>query len=102
MDIDGGYDIYNHKDLTECEIMQFTGLKDENGAEIYEGDIVQWSSGWNQTKEYKDKWDTDYKVVKFENGIFKYCCEETLDKYDTDDVVEVIGNIHENPELLED
>jgi uncharacterized phage protein (TIGR01671 family) len=80
-------------------LMQYTGLKDKNGKEIYEGDILNFGNknnvevifdngcfnvfdeplGWDFTPDY----DNDYKPIKTN---FKYC--------------EVIGNIHENPELL--
>lgn len=66
-------------------LMQYTGLKDKNGKEIYEGDIVS-------DTEIMDE-------VTFVDGMFwlNYS-EEPLYHYIS--VWEVIGNIHENPELL--
>ncbi|MFW9627128.1 MAG: YopX family protein [Sulfurospirillum sp.] len=70
-------------------IMQYTGLKDKNGVEIYEGDILQ---------------DYDYDrvgVVSFEKGEFVVTWEnEICDVFEWSSE-EVIGNIYENPELLE-
>ena len=67
---------------------QFTGLKDKNGKEIYERDIVS-CLGW-QNVEVKFKANTFYPLTaSYDNRNMR--AEEW----------EVIGNIHENPELLE-
>ncbi|MCT3589338.1 hypothetical protein EFS21_01725 [Levilactobacillus brevis] len=73
------------------ELLQFTGLKDANGTEIYEGDLVRLA----------DDLENPYKVIfdeaKFEffGGRFCYDFSEAFMDY------EVIGNVHENPELVE-
>lgn len=66
-------------------IMQFTGLKDKNGVEIYEGDIVRGRDG-------------DIYSVVFENAAFRTNGIVPHPKYFSDD--EVIGNVWENGELL--
>ena len=81
-------------------LMQYTGLKDNNGTEIYEGDILSTDL------------DRPYLIVEFRNGAFMYQCHDNgKDYYDFMATTgensnftkyhEVIGNIFENPELLE-
>ena len=70
--------------------MQYTGLKDKNGVEFFEGDI-----GWDDHQEVHGQ-------VIFENGAFKYEWENiSEDLFEATDDIEIVGNIHENPELLE-
>lgn len=74
-------------------VEQYTGLKDKNGNKIYEGDIVHCENDYQGT-DYTGK-------VMFFNGGF---CVWTggFRNYVWDDMIpEIIGNIHENPELLE-
>ncbi|MGM8071697.1 YopX family protein [Listeria monocytogenes] len=70
--------------------MQYTGLKDKNGKKIFEGDV-----GWDEHNEC-------YGVVKFEEGKFLYVWENIAeDLWEVADGIEIYGNIHENPDLLE-
>lgn len=88
----------NHKRVHAETIGQFTGLTDKNGKKIFEGDVVNVLQG-------KDK---GVACVGFENGAFMLyprtgnIYERTLWAYWYNDWdVEIIGNIHDNPELLE-
>lgn len=87
----GNYDIDSCESI---EIMQYTGLKDRNGKEIYEGDIVKWVD--NDFEERMDK-------ITWENGGLCVCNSSyTVGHYLTEEhEFEVIGSIYENPELLE-
>lgn len=69
----------------KCCLMQYTGLKDKNGVEIYEGDIIKCSSFGICLIEY------DLELA----GFFPLAAVNT-------NKCEVIGNIHANPELLEE
>jgi hypothetical protein len=79
-----------HFDDYEC-IMQSTGLKDKNGKEIFEGDVVKCNGLLGTIESFKAMWICSF--MKYNNyqkvGFF---AQE----------IEVVGNIYENPELLED
>lgn len=76
------------------KIMQYTGIKDINGKEMYEGDIVQ-----DVTVGIKGviNWSDAKLMYLFENKIFR---TELCRLYGPE--LEIIGNIYENPELLKD
>lgn len=89
----------NYLNNASFEVMQYTGVKDCNGKEVYEGDIVKYKAGtdkgigyikfefscfmiyWTNNKTFNDS---------FSSMFYTQCSSE----------IEVIGNIYENPELL--
>jgi|SRR3990167_5855617 len=76
----------------DLKLMQFTGLKDKNGKEIYEGDIL---SSKPLTKKETERIGTSNNIVVEWNKEYA-CFNIGYPEYEH----EIIGNIYENPELL--
>ena len=89
-----------HFDDYEC-IMQSTGLKDKNGKEIFEGDILAFETD-DEVIKVNVFWDEEHALFMFESK--KYNEQEPLAELVENNTYpfEIIGNIYENPELLED
>lgn len=69
-------------------LMQYVGLSDKNGKEIYEGDIVKY-------------WGGEHPIIYYENGFYiKYSPKDYYSIQYESKKLEVIGNIYENPELI--
>jgi uncharacterized phage protein (TIGR01671 family) len=87
--------------VDKIELMQSTGLKDRNGKEIFEGDILAVETD-DEVINVKVFWDKKHALYMFESKKFNE--EELLAELAEDNAYpfEVIGNIHENPELLEE
>ncbi len=78
----------------DCILMQYTGLKDKNGKEIYEGDVLEW----------EDRRVIDSRVIEFSDGGF-WLVGKTNEPWrerfmPSEPTREIIGNIYENPELI--
>lgn len=80
---------------SETPLMQYTGLKDKNGKEIYQGDILKWTS-WSLDSGRKAN---KISEVIWNAGAWRLSGNETwvLAIYTN---IEVIGNIYENPDLI--
>ena len=99
------FDLINNSfivdDFEKCPIMQFTGLKDKNGKDIYEGDKLGYRDEARELRPGVVRW-CDYQWV-----IIAICGDDEgnqdLEMHpDYSDDWEVIGNIYENPELIEE
>ena len=103
---DSGFDNYSDYEVDPDTVGQYTGLTDKNGRKIFEGDILKivhkYQSPFDDdTKEYTDV-TTD--VVFFDDEGLCFSYGESPFLCVADNVTaeyEVIGNIHDNPELLE-
>jgi uncharacterized phage protein (TIGR01671 family) len=86
-------EIYGFDGGNLFDVMQFTGLHDKNGKEIYEGDVV----------EINDGNDTYIREVKWEKGGYTFDIWEDFAPLISDEALtlEVIGNRFEHPDLLE-
>ncbi|NLY80774.1 MAG: hypothetical protein GX072_13060 [Lysinibacillus sp.] len=85
-----GFDVVG--DYREFKLMQYTGLKGKNGKKIYEGDIVSY---------FGLKYEVLFKNGAFgwmEDGVFYSFNEMARSEFNK---FEIIGNVYENPELLE-
>ena len=78
----------------KMEICQFTGLKDMNGRDIYEGDIIKINIG--------GYWQNQLEVVKWDWYGWQPFIDGLEDKYYFIKECEVVGNIYENPDLIQE
>lgn len=77
-------------DVDPKTVGQYTNLNDKNGKKIFDGDRC-----WNDYEE-------DYGIVSFDEGKFIFTFDNVyVDLFEVADDLEVVGNIHDNPELLE-
>ena len=95
-------------------IMQYTGLKDKNGVEIYEGDILEFTDKWewyrgNYSVKMMSADQDELKVLKAQyeaEPMSRYKVKYHpydgygISKYDLENYLAVVGNIYQNPELL--
>ena len=96
----GGWFALHNKYAVKAETVgQFTGLTDNNGKKIFEGDIIEWFAQGESERP-------DFGYIEYDEQSFAW--RVCWQKYDPDfmegmqqEYISVIGNIHDNPELLE-
>lgn len=97
---------------TPYTLEQYTGLKDKNDTDIYEGDVIKIPTHYIMYGTNIDDWSDDYALVEWSErygGFFIYgetpLWEVLFEGHPKDGFYhkfpEIVGNIHENPELLE-
>ena len=98
----------SHYIVNPDTVGQYTGVTDKNGERIFEGDIVKYKDackfGDNDKMEEAEEQYLCTNIVEFKNGRFfplpQRCdCEDYFFSYGSYDF-EVVGNVHDNPELL--
>ena len=92
--ISGKYHIYAFEVIPDT-VCEYIGLDDRNGERIFEGDIIK--GAWKtRLKVYFDDVCLQFRVRKIESAVSR-----SIDYYCGRDGYEIIGNIHDNPELME-
>jgi len=83
-------------DDNDVILMQSTSLKDKNGKKIYEGDVISWKF-WSHI-------EPQISIVEFDEecgGFYPFTSlKSNSEDYRTEETIEIIGNIYENPDLI--
>ena len=85
--------------LKDVILMQYTGLKDKDGVEIYEGDVLRQLGSENETVA---EGDVEWLDMSLSGWYIDGDINDSLGDINYNYDIEVIGNIHQNPELIGD
>lgn len=85
----------NMVEVAPSTVGQYTGLTDNNGKKIFEGDALRLSKGGLCVVKHGNRYRKCGFVVEYRNGAW-----DDVDNINSHDSVEVIGNVHDNPELM--
>lgn len=96
---------FNYEWIDDVILMQYTGLHDKNGKEIYEGDVLEFEDKSGKASVAYNQNKAQYQLSKLKhkssNIIIKNAQIDLNTNCISEDELKVIGNIYENPELLE-
>src|SRR5437762_2874212 len=85
--------VTNHNE--DFELMQFTGLTDKNGKEIFESDIV------SDPRRHGKKWVIEYRTdTEYVGFVLKEIGTNDISEFVSWRIIKIIGNVWEHPELL--
>ena len=110
--VDGYKGFWGHEQYQQASnkaakypIMQYIDIKDKNGKEIYEGDVLEYLE--SEAPDYREEWDYEKQghvpqraIMRFDETYFGYRLNVQSRFKITLEMVKVIGNIFENPELV--
>lgn len=114
VDLTGGEGDTTWFTFENVELVQYTSLKDKNGREVYEGDIIYWEINngvgiesytaivkWSENL-VEEGWSQTYKwLVGYTGNYYRGSYDELSTPAAYNDALQIMGNIYENPELME-